>query len=90
VAERWLMYSKSPTGLNTRITSSDFDQNYYDKFYNYINKKYPNSIWDFDPMIIAFGAKYNSKSTDRFNDNLYKVLFGEITAKEYMLKFQKL
>ena len=90
VAERWLMYSKSPTGLKTRITSSDFDQNNYDKFYNYINKKYPNTIYDFDPMIIAFGAKYNSKYTVRFKDNIYKVLFGEMTAKEYMSQFQKL
>jgi len=90
VAERWLMYSKSPTGLKTRITSSEFDQNNYDRFYDYINKKYTNTIYDFDPMIIAFGAKYNSKYTNLFYDDIYKVLFGEMTAKEYISKFQKL
>lgn len=89
VAERWLLYSKSPTGLKTRITSSDFDQNNYDKFYNSLNKKYPNAIWDFDPMSVALGTKYNEKYASYFKD-LYKVLFGEITAKEYMLQFQKI
>jgi hypothetical protein len=88
VAERWLMYSKSPTGLKTRITSSAFDQNNYDRFYNYIDKKYVNTIYDFDPLIIAFGAKYNGKYYGHFGD-LYKVLFGEMTAKEYMSQFQK-
>jgi hypothetical protein len=83
------MYSKSPTGLKTRITSSEFDQNSYDKFYNYIDKKYANTIYDFDPLTIAFGPKYNGKYYGHFG-NLYKVLFGEMTAKEYMSQFQKL
>ncbi len=89
VAERYMMYSKSPTGLKTRITSSDFDQNNYDKYYNYIDKKYVNKIYDFNPLPIAFGAKYNRKYDEHFND-LYKVLYGEMTAKEYMTKFHKL
>jgi len=89
VAKRWSIYTKTPTGIKTKINSSDFDQNDYDKFYNYINKKYPKTLMDFDPLSVAFGSKYNSKYYDYLN-NLYKVLEGEISAKEYMLLFQRI
>ena len=89
VAKRWSIYTKTPTGIKTKINSSDFDQNDYDKFYNYINKKYPKTLMDFDPLGVAFGSKYNSKYSDYLN-SLYKVLEGEMSAKEYMSLFQKI
>jgi ABC-type glycerol-3-phosphate transport system substrate-binding protein len=89
VAKRWAIYTKTPTGIKTRISSSDFDQNNYDKFYNYINKKYAKTLLDFDPLVIAFGPNYNPKYASYF-DQLYKVLEGEMTANEFMSLFEKI
>jgi ABC-type glycerol-3-phosphate transport system substrate-binding protein len=76
VAEKWIKYSKCPTGLKSQISYSDFGQEEFDKYFRHLNTKYGNNQIEIDSSTILFGKK------STINFNVDQVLSGSLTAQE--------
>jgi ABC-type glycerol-3-phosphate transport system substrate-binding protein len=76
VAEKWIKYSKCPTGLKSQISYSDFGQEEFDKYFRHLNTKYGNNQTEIDLSMLL----YEEKTTVNFY--LDEVLSGSLTAQE--------
>lgn len=82
-AEKWIKYSKCPTGLKSKLAYTDFGQDQYEKYYRNIQNKYGNNQLDVDLSNLFF------KSSAKIDFKINEVLNGTMTAKEalnYVLK----
>lgn len=82
VAEKWVRYSKGPSGIKGNISEfgnmpKDADQ--FDKFINYITTKYGGNVFDSKTIDYVLGDKYKDLTT-KFCQNLVAVMDGKITA----------
>ena len=75
-AEKWVKYSKCPTGLKNRISYSDFGKDDYTKFSQHINQKYQDKLGMVDLASLFF------KTNKTIDFQVAKVMNGEITADE--------
>ena len=75
-ADKWIKYSKCPTGLKTTISYTDFGQDLFDIFFQHLQKKYGNNQTEIDLSSYVL----NSKSTIDFK--VPDVLNGNLTAAQ--------
>jgi hypothetical protein len=76
IAEKWINYSKCPTGLKSGFSATDFGKDQFDIFFQHINKKYGSKQVDVDISAYLFG----SKTTIDFKPA--KVLDGTLSASD--------
>ena len=81
-AEKWVRYSKGPSGIKGNISQSgseaaDADQ--YDKFLSYITEKYGGNVFDSKTVDYVLGAQYKDL-TMKFSQHLVAVIDGKLTA----------
>lgn len=82
VAEKWIRYSKGPSGIKGNISksgSSASDADQYDKFLNYISDKYGGNVFDSKTVDYILGAQYKDL-TMKFCQHLVAVMDGKLTA----------
>ncbi|NJK98203.1 MAG: hypothetical protein HC905_27770 [Bacteroidales bacterium] len=77
VAEQWLSLTKNPTGLRSRINSTDLAQSNIEKFITNLEKKYEKNIQNENLSKLLFGRK-NQNVVIPFE----AVLNGEISAEQ--------
>jgi ABC-type glycerol-3-phosphate transport system substrate-binding protein len=82
-ADKWVKYSKSPTGLKTSISYTDFGQNMYEKFFQHIQQKYGNNQMDVNLNELLF----NTTKTIDFKYS--EVLSGNLSASDAMKNIRK-
>jgi ABC-type glycerol-3-phosphate transport system substrate-binding protein len=75
-AEKWVKYSRSPTGLENRISYNDFGADEYTKFSKHIKQKYNDKL---NEVNIASSFLNSSKTLDY---QAGKVMNGEISADD--------
>lgn len=78
VAERWVNYSKTPTGLKTKINSSKFGQNDFEKLNSYIENKYGENVKSINISKIMFGL--NKDHDIMMVEEMSKVLGGYLSV----------
>jgi hypothetical protein len=75
-AEKWLKYSRCPTGLKNRISYTDFATGEYTRFSQHIEKKYNDRLDETNLSVMLF-------KTDKYVDfQVEKILNGQISTKE--------
>ncbi len=75
-AEKWLKYSRCPTGLKNRISYSDFASGEYTSFSKHIELKYNDKLDETNLSAMLF-------KTDKYIDfQVEKILNGQLSAKE--------
>jgi hypothetical protein len=81
VAEKWVRYTKNPTGLKGNITSSEIGSDVFEKFQNTIVTKYGSRVG-----YVSDGSYINEGATPAYTSNLnatiIRVLNGEISAEK--------
>ena len=75
-ASKWMKYSKSPSGLRTRINLSELGKDDYDLLFQHIKMKYNDKLWEDNINEVLF----NSKKTIDFN--VTNVMNGKMTPAE--------
>lgn len=82
-ADRWVKYSKCPTGMKNTISYTDFGQDMYEKFFQHLQKKYGNNQVDVRLNELLFNTKktLNFRYTD--------VLEGRLSATEAMAQLRR-
>jgi len=75
-AEKWIRYSKCPTGLKSQISYSDFGTDEYTLFSQHISRKYQDKL---DEVNLATLLFHSNKSIDF---QVAKVMNGQITGDE--------
>lgn len=78
IADKWINYSKCPTGLKSNITYTDFGQDNFDIFFRHIQKKYGNNQIDVDLGNYLFNSK------KRIDFKVEDVLKGTMSANAAM------
>lgn len=77
VAEQWLSLTKNPTGLKTRLNSTDLAQSNVERFIAGIDNKYGKNIQNDNLAQILFGSKNR-----RLPIRAEAVLKGEMSAEQ--------
>ena len=75
-ADKWILYSKSPTGLKNRISYSDFGNDEYTLFSKHIKEKYNDKLDEVNLEYLLFKSKL------KVDFQVGKLLKGEISADE--------
>lgn len=83
IADKWVKYSKCPTGLKTSDVYSNFGQDAYEQFYKHITEKYGNNQLEVDLSIVLF------KSTKKIEFYVNDVLGGKMTTNDALAKVKK-
>jgi len=73
-AEKWIKYSKCPTGLKNQISYSDFGTDEYSKFSAHISGKYQDRLDEVNLESVLFNSNKNIDFQEA------KVINGEISA----------
>ncbi len=83
-ADKWVKYSKCPTGLKNTISYTDFGQDKYEKYFRHLQKKYGNNQVDVNLANLLFNTNAN------IDFHYTEVLEGKISASEALrlLKMQ--
>jgi ABC-type glycerol-3-phosphate transport system substrate-binding protein len=92
VAEKWVNNSKCPTGLKTKIASSEFGQEGFDLFYRQLSEKYGLKLRDIDLYSILLNQTPGyAYSEPTFNQDFshIDVLTGKVSANEALSKIRK-
>jgi ABC-type glycerol-3-phosphate transport system substrate-binding protein len=82
-ADKWVKYSKCPTGMRTSISYTDFGQDKYEIFFRHIQKKYGNNQFDVNL------AKQMFNKDITLNLAVDNVLNGDMNLAEAMRNIQK-
>jgi hypothetical protein len=83
-AEKWVRYSKGPSGIKGNLTDSGDDSaaaDQFDKFISYITEKYGGNVFDSKTVDYILGEKYKDLSP-KFTRHLVQVMDGKITASK--------
>jgi ABC-type glycerol-3-phosphate transport system substrate-binding protein len=83
-ADKWVKYSKCPTGMKTTMSYNDFGQDNYNIFFRHIQKKYGNNQFDVDIVKLLF----NKNTTIDFKVD--DVLDGKTSAHDALKNVEKL
>jgi ABC-type glycerol-3-phosphate transport system substrate-binding protein len=82
-ADKWIGYSKCPTGLASGISYTDFGQNKFDIFFRHIQEKYGNNQKDINL------SNYLFKTDKTINFSVNEVITGKMSAKEALNNVMK-
>jgi ABC-type glycerol-3-phosphate transport system substrate-binding protein len=82
-SDKWIQYSKSPTGLRVRFDETDFSKDVYAKFSQHIKHKYH------DKLLQVKLENYLFNSEKKIQFQVEKVLKGEISGKEALASVLK-
>lgn len=82
IGEKWVNYSKCPTGIKIKMESSDFGQTDYDIFFRHIQDKYGKNQKDINLSQFFFGV------TKSLNFNFENVLMGAKQAKDALKELE--
>lgn len=82
-AETWIKYAKSPTGLNSKISYSDFGQEEFELYYRHLQNKYGNNQKEVNLSKLMFNTNNN------LNFNTEYILQGKMTASEAIRNLEK-
>lgn len=78
VADKWVRYAKSPTGIKAELASSSMGGDQFENFINAIDEKYGER-----KITLAGNSQYIFDAERRFSENYgHEVMSGEITADE--------
>lgn len=77
IAEKWENYSKCPTGLESRMSLSEFGTDDFSNFSKQVSAKYNNRLDDYNLAEDLFGGKQS-----HINFHLLDVAEGEMTASQ--------
>lgn len=81
IAEKWIRYTKAPTGIKGHLTTSDVADDQFEQFQSEINEKYQGRLHFSDNAGYILGEE--NKLVDSLIDELMiDVLDGEITAEQ--------
>jgi spermidine/putrescine-binding protein len=81
IEEKWVRYTKNPTGLIGNMTNSEFGGDIYEKFQSSIIKKYGSNISYSSDASYIYETTARSQ-TSKLNTSIIQLLNGEITAEE--------
>lgn len=81
VAEKWIRYTKSPTGIKGHLSTSDVEEDQFESFQRTINDKYGGNLHFSDNTGWLLGDE-NKLLGPLVNEEFIKVLAGEKTAQE--------
>lgn len=85
VADKWVRYSKSPTGIKAELASSAFGGDQFEDFVNGIDEKYGENM-----ITLSGNSQYIFDQERRFSKNYgHEVMMGEITADEAMRRIRE-
>ncbi len=84
IAEKWVRYSKSPSGVKGNFTTSSFGTDPYESYSYTIEKKYGSNLSKDEDNQYIVGEK--NKNIDLL---IQDVMEGRISAKEAMDEFRK-
>lgn len=79
IAEKWVRYTKNPTGLKGNMTNSEFGGDIYEKFQNSIIKKYGSNVGYSSDASYIYETTGISQKT-KLNTSIIQLLNGEISA----------
>jgi len=76
MAEDWIRYTKSPTGLYRHLETSNIEGDQYEVFIGSIDKKYKNNLHFSSASGFSVGFDIN------LNSLFHQIMRGEISAEE--------
>jgi ABC-type glycerol-3-phosphate transport system substrate-binding protein len=83
IAEKWIKYSKCPTGMKTNISYNDFGKSAFEIYYKHLQSKYGDNQKNVNMPKFLF-------ETDKPVDfRINEVLIGKMTAEEALKDVQK-
>lgn len=78
VADKWMRYAKSPTGIKAELASSSMGGDQFENFINAIDEKYGEN-----KITLSGNSQYIFDHERRFSNNYgHEVMTGKITADE--------
>lgn len=81
IAEKWIRYTKAPTGIKGHLSTSDVADDQFERFQQVINQKYDGNLHFSDNAAYMLGAE-NILLDSLVDELMIDVLDGEITAEE--------
>ncbi len=81
IAEKWIRYTKAPTGIKGHLSTSDVADDQFERFQQVINNKYNGNLHFSDNAAYMLGVK-NILLDSLVDELMIDVLDGEITAEE--------
>jgi hypothetical protein len=81
IAEKWVRYTKNPTGLIGNMTNSEFGGDIFERFQSSIIKKYGNNVGYSSDASFIYGATALTY-TSILNYSITQLLSGEISAEK--------
>ena len=79
IAETWIRYTKSPTGVKGHLTSSDIAPDQFERFQAKISRKYGGRIHNAENLAFCLGPKAELQNEYIF-DEVSNLLSGKTTA----------
>lgn len=83
-ADKWIKYSKNPTGLRNQMSYNEFGTDKYTAFNQHISRKYQDRLNTVNLSGVFFQVDYSLEFY------VERVLHGELTAEEAMRKLKEL
>jgi len=80
IADSWVQYTKSPTGIKGRMSDANFGTDAFEAFTNYIGNNYSENNYNFSEELSMYIIGENSTANTYYKE----VIEGKITADEAM------
>jgi len=81
IAEKWVRYTKNPTGIEGNITASEIGSDVFERFQRTIIQKYGSRVgYSKDASFISENAAL--RLTSKLNESILQLLNGEITSEK--------
>jgi len=81
VAEKWVRYTKAPTGLRGNLSTSDVANDQFERFQERVNTTYEGRLYFSDDVGFILGEE--NKLLGHFvNEQVIRLLAGETTAQQ--------
>jgi len=81
VAEKWVRYTKAPTGLAGNLSTSDAGDDQFERFQHRMNETYQGQLHFSDNVGFILGEE-NKLLTGTVNEQVVQLLAGRTTARE--------
>ena len=80
IAERWVRYTKNPTGLAGNLTDPSFSDDPYAQYADYLSTKYGSRV-HYDPDSSYLFGTENTRLGPMLGERLERLLLGKTTAQ---------
>ncbi len=81
IAEKWVRYTKAPTGIQGHLTQSDVANDQFEQFQRRMHEKYQGNLHFSDDVGFILGEE-NKLLTGLVNNKVVELLAGTTTAQE--------